>query len=421
MADNHATAQAPAIVSGPEKIASSALTGTLIDELFGRIQGLIDDATNKGDYLLVRAGIEARIALENFKLVNAELLDKAFSSLDKASRDNFARINSTVQEARAGTIEAVTAAQRIADTGQQIAVIMDPNGHRSFLIRYVPTVVSPTAASPIRVMVRGVNLDEANATIEGKATYSPKTVTKQELLFELPIAEMNVSPDRVVLTTFQFKYTSVKPGWWNRTLGKKENISRPISFALMPQVLGRLNYTTSVGGSRRITERRDYALDQFRGVDADQDRAIAPPPGWKFDLGSFSHVQGRGEGNSYCVGFLPENRTEFGVVFRAHVGRIRSARNPGGAAGYVNCNVGYTLYRDEPIDVAGPGGSGVLDWSADQPFPLPPNLRATSITILLFDGTQQIHSNDVSTKYYTLSMEPTRFLFKPKVPTDLTN
>jgi len=204
-------------------------------------------------------------------------------------------------------------------------------------------------------------------------------------------------------------------------MGSKETISRPISFALMPQVLGKLSYSTTVASTRRVTERRDYALDQFRGVNADQDRAIAPPPGWKFDLGSLTHVQSAGEGNSYCVGFLPENRTEFGVVFRAHVGRIRNLRNPNGSPGYVNCNIGYTLYRDEPIDVAGPGGSGVLNWSADQPFSLPPSLKATSITVVLFDGTQQIHSNDVSTKYYTISKEPTRFLFKPKIPSDLSN
>ena len=79
LAANHSVAQSPVLVAGAEKIVSSALTGALIDELFGRVQGLIDDATKKGDYMLVRAGIEARIALENFKLVNAELLDKAFS------------------------------------------------------------------------------------------------------------------------------------------------------------------------------------------------------------------------------------------------------------------------------------------------------------------------------------------------------
>lgn len=417
---NFSTAQSP-ITAGAGKLATSAMTGVLIDELFGRIQGLIDDATNKGDYLLVRAGIEARIALENFKLVNTELLDKAFSSLDQASRDNFARINSTVEGARAGTIAATSALQSIADTGQQIAIPFDPQGHRSFLIRYLPTVISPAVASPIRVSVKGVNLDEADATIVGKATYSPKSVTKQELLFEIPTSEMSGSQDRVTLTTLQFKYKSVKPGWWNRALGNKEALTRPISFASLPKVLARLTYTTTVASSRRITERRDYALEQFKGVDADQDRAIAPPPGWKFDLESFTHSQGRGEGNSYCVGFLPENRTEFGVVYRAHVGRIKNIRNPGGSPGFVNCSVGYTLYRDEPTEIASLSGAGVLNWNEDREFQLPPNLRGLSITLVLFDGSQQIQTNDANTKYYSLVKEPTRFLIRPKIPTDVTN
>jgi hypothetical protein len=52
---------------------------------------------------------------------------------------------------------------------------------------------------------------------------------------------------------------------------------------------------STVAGSERITEHRDYALEQFKGVDADQDRAIAPPPGWKIDLNSLGNSQSDGD------------------------------------------------------------------------------------------------------------------------------
>lgn len=283
-------------------------------------------------------------------------------------------------------------------------------------------VIPPSRTSPVRITVRGVNLDEAAPTIIGKfGTYAPKTVTKQDLLFEVPVTEFPSSLDRIDLSTLQFKYSSIKPGWWNRTVGRKENVTRPISFVSLPQQIGKFSFSTSVASSKRTTDRRDYALDQFKGVNADQDRAIAPPPGWKFELGSLTYSQGEGGGNSYCVGFLPENRTEFGVIFRAHVGRITTARNPGGSPGYVNCTVGYTLYKDEPIEIVGPAGSGELTWISDVAVPMPENMKSFSLTMVLFDGTQQIQTNDASHKNYAVTKEPGRLIIRPKVPVDIGN
>lgn len=405
-----------------EQIVGSVATGIAIDEAINKIQGIIDDATEHGNYLLVRAGIEARIAIENFRLANSELLDKAFSELDQASRDNFARIDRTLQDTINGTLSATEAALKISESAQQLSVIVDPQGFRSYLLRYNPSIVFDGKPSPILLSVRGVNLDEAETimtTPTGKI--SPQIRGKQELLFQVPTSAFSFQPEHSTLANFKLQYQSVKPGWFNRLFGIKETVNRDIVFLSLPKQLATYTYSTVVGGSKRVVDPKEYWLDQFKGVDADQDRAIAPPPGWKIDLSTLNHSQGHGEGNSYCIGFSPQNKTEFGVTFRAHVGRIKNLKYPSGAPGYVNCRVTYTLYKDDPIDVAGPSGTGSVGWTADQIISLPENLKTLTLDVKTFDGIQRSHSGDGSGSYYKLYKEPTRLLIKPQVPTDLTS
>lgn len=410
------------VVGGAAKIASSAASGAVIDEALKRVQLIIDDATQKGNYLLVRAAIEARIAIENFKMANSELLDKAFSALDETSRDNFARINSTLQEAASGTMAATQAALQITDNAQQLTATLDLQGFRSYLLRYSPSVAFEGKPSPIAVAVRGVNMDEAEAVLEtSKGPLQPKIRGKQDLLFEVPVSELSFQNNKSSLKSFQLQYQSVKPGLLNRALGKKEQVNRDIVLFLLPKQLATFSLTTVVGGTKRSLDGKNYTLDQFRGVDADQEKAIAAPAGWKIDLASLGYSQGEGGGNSYCIGYSTENRTEFGVVFRAHVGRIKTIQNPTGSPGYVNCSVMYTLYKDDPTESAGPSATGSMSWTSDQTIQLPPNLKSFTLEVNTFEGIQRIHTNDDSTPIYTVTKEPSRILLRPKIPQDLLN
>lgn len=68
------------------EIAGAATTGAVLKQLIADLTTMINKARDDGDYLLARAGDEAKDALDAWQEVNSNLLDKKISDLLATNR-----------------------------------------------------------------------------------------------------------------------------------------------------------------------------------------------------------------------------------------------------------------------------------------------------------------------------------------------
>lgn len=408
----------------PTAVGSLATTGAVLDELATRAQNMIDSATQNGNYLLGRAGIEARIAIENARLASLDVLSVTFKEIGKQRHDMIAGIDQVLQDAQAGVITASEAIKKIQEGGEQIGNVLDIQGHRSYVIRYLPSVVfqnEAPIAQPRIMTVRGVNLDEAKAKLEiAGNVLEPIAVLKQELKFQIPASSVTFQQATSSLVKATLSYQSVKPGFFNRLFGRTEAIKREIPIFALPVQLATVNFEPFVTTTRELERRpKRYALEQFKGVNADQPRAIAPDPNFRIDLRTLSFEQfGEGGGRSFCIGFSDEGKTEFGVTFLAHVGRISDGIS--GKPGFVNCRVAYDIFREGPVESPGTPVAETVVWSADKPINFVPQQTRFSITLRTFDGRERTFSANGHDKFFSVVTEPNRVVIRPTVPNDLS-
>ena len=322
-------AQDPATTAAGAKVAGSVAQGIALSELFNRIQLLIENAVRDGNYLLARAGIEARTALEAFKDAAGKTLDQTEKTLDRASRDNFSRLSKTIEDLNQKAITSIEATRKISESAVQISSLIDLQGNRTFLLRHEPLVTMPGRKDPLLIKIRGVSLGDAKPSLSiGILDIKPKSIGQQEVLFEVPRELFRHNEDRLALLTVEVSYETVVAGTLNRLVGKRQIVTKPISIVLLPWTAAYYKLSYSTEEMQRSTKRETKSLEQFRGRNEDRVTAVAPPADWRIDLATISHSQGTGEGNSYCVGVSDENKSEFGFTFKAHVGEIKSGKYP---------------------------------------------------------------------------------------------
>ena len=395
-------------------------TGVVLDQASKKAQEVIDAGTRSGDYLLTRAGIESRIAIENAKLASSDVLEVAVKDIGKERFDLISGINQTLDDALRGAISSTEAVNRAQEGIHQVGNILDGQGHRSYMIRYSPLVIISNSKQNknFQLSVRGVNLDESKATLEfyGHAL-KPLTVGKQDLIFEIPSSMINFSLDSSSIIKGKLRYESIKPGWLNRLSGKKENVERDIVLLAQPVNMASFEYAPTVGFKEIKRISKSYPLPQFKGYDSDMETAIQAPPGQDIDLATLRYAPISGEGNSYCIGFVPAQQTKFGVTFQAHVGRINA--NFSKRPGYINCQVMYDLTEESKASRAGKVVKGTVGWFDDVPIVFEDGVESYALNIKTYDGRTRTFSSSGSDKFYRVSKEPTRIVITPKPPTDL--
>lgn len=395
-------------------------TGVVLDQAGKKAQEVIDAGTRSGDYLLTRAGIESRIAIENAKLASTDVLNVALKDIGKERFELISGINQTLDDALKGAISGTEALNKAQEGVQQVGIILDGQGHRSYMIRYSPSVVLSSSAQnkKFQLSVRGVNLDESKATLvfSGR-TISPLTVGKQELLFEIPEDIINFSADSSLIVKAKFRYESIKPGWFNRLSGRKENVERDIVLLAQPIKMADFEYSSVVNFKDIKRTPVSYALPQFKGYDSDMLVSIPAPPGKEIDLATLTYSPISGEGRSYCIGFVPGQQTKFGITFQAHVGRIRQGGSQ--RPGYINCQVTYEVTEALKASKSGKVIKGTVGWFEEIPIVFEEGMENYTLNIKTYDGRTRTFSSAGSDKFYRISSEPTRVVIMPKTPTDL--
>lgn len=402
------------------EIASSAATGAVIQQIFADLTSMINKARDDGDYLLARAGVEAKDALDAWQKANGALLDKAFSELDKASRDNIARAHQLVSAANSGTADRLETIQQVTENANQIVESIPLGGKQTYVLRFSPRIKPPQAKESFTLRIRGVNLDKGNPNLHlGNGLAKRDLTGPLEAQFTIPANNVPSEDSKLLVHSFKLDYTTPSESWLGRLFGWRDDVSRELPVVALPRVLGSYQLTGTIKVEKRIEEPFVRDLGQFKAKNSRQYRVAHPKDGWRWDLTKpFSIQQGHGEAGR-CEGVDMNGSSENGVNFYAHLDKIQNIKYPKGTDGYVNCALAGIIYRIEVSTDALQEQKGDLTWISDVQISTPANLDAVALKVNTFDGRERIISGTGTDIFFDVRKEPTSLVITPKVPQDI--
>lgn len=402
------------------EFAGSAATGVVLKQLFADLTTMINKARDDGDYLLARAGVEAKNALDAWQQANGNLLDKAFSQLDKASRENFARAHQLVSSANTAAANRLETAQQIVENANQIIESIPLGGKETYVLRYSPRIQPPQTKESFFLRIRGVNLDKGDPKLHLTNGFAKRDQPGPlEAQFTIPSSEVPRDTKRIEVRSFKLTFSTPSTSWFARLFGKREEVTREIAVVALPINLATYDGVAVRNFSKRLEKPFTRDLGQFKAKNSRQYKVATPDNGWKWDL-SKPLVKSQGQGESgRCEGVDMNNSSENGVSFFAHLDEIRNSRYPLGAPGYVSCALSGTVYRMEAATETVPLPSGVLSWVSDTPIPLPSNTDTLTLNVQTFDGRKRVINGTGTDQFFDVRREPRQLVVTPRVPEDL--
>lgn len=404
--------------------SEAATAREMFEFVDSRIRELMDKAVANADYVLAGALSDARSALTAWEEANKSILDDAAEKIDSATRDALIGINDSIDRVDRGVTDTLEAASEISDQANQVVESL-PTNHRSYVIRYIPRVIPPTAADSFQVRIRGVNLQRANPRliVEGQEV---RRAQPSNLEAEYTVPMDAFEPDRrlMKIETVSLTYLSDPDGFFQRLFGGKELLEREINLVHLPVEVARVRVAVQREYERRENDLYSNPLGQFEGRNQRVYKVARPPQGWRWDLSQphsvFVTSQGTGVQGT-CEGVEWNNSTEEGLRYRARVEeRGTFDQNPG----YVNCTIAGPIYRmvtiNESYNVqADDSDQWVLTWTEDLRIPLPEHSENVTLTFETFDQRTRIIENTGSDKYFKVQRSEDSVLVVPTVPRDM--
>lgn len=402
------------------EIAGAASTKIALDNIFSGVDNLIAKARAEGDYLLARAGAEARNAIDAWKAANGSLLDKAFNDLDKASQDLFLKTQALISRGNQEVGANLENARQITENANQIIESI-PTQRRTYVLRFYPRIFPPNNQNEFFTFtIRGVNLDGAQPSISlnGKQG-SVTTQTQQEVQFKIPTSAVTSDNAALALNTAELSYTVPSENWLKWLTGRRDEIKRSLSFVVLPKDLGsfNLNYKRTV--TREEEKPHTVDLGQFKATNQRVYKTAAPPAGYRWVLEKPLNVdQGSGEAG-HCDGVDFAQTNPQGVVVFARLDQIHNWRYPSGADGYVNCSISGTVVRTVEDEISESPDSGPLTWTSDLPIEMKPKIKSISLTVKTFDRRERAFNGTGTDKFYDVDSSASGLILRPKVPNDI--
>lgn len=402
------------------EIAGSAATGVVLKQLFADLTTMINKARDDGDYLLARAGVEAKNAMDAWQQANSSLLDKAFSELDKASRENFARAHQLVAAANSGAANRLETVQQITENANQIIESVPLGGRQTYVLRFSPRIQPPQAKESFAVRIRGVNLDKGNPNLHLSNGIAKRDQPGPlEAQFTIPSTEMQRDPYKIQVHSFKLTYSTPSDSWFLSLFGKRNDVTREIPIVSLPENMASYEVVATRKFEKRVEKAFTRDLGQFKAKNSRQYKVASPDNGWKWDLSKpLVKQQGSGEAGR-CEGVDMNQSSENGISFFAHLDEIKNSTYPFGAPGYVNCALAGTVYRMEPVTETTPSQNGTLSWIADKQITLPPNVDSLTLKVKTFDGRERVFTGTGSDQFFDVRREPQALVVTPKVPEDI--
>lgn len=402
------------------EIAGSAATGVVLKQLFADLTTMINKARDDGDYLLARAGVEAKNAMDAWQQANSSLLDTAFSKLDEASRVNFARVHQLVAAANSDAANRLETVQQITENASQIIESIPLGGRQTYVLRFSPRIQPPHAKESFSVRIRGVNLDKGDPNLHMSNGIAKRDQPGPlEAQFTIPSTEMPRDLNKLQVHSFKLTYSTPSDSWFFRLFGNRVDVTREIPIVSLPENMASYEIVVTRKYEKRVEKAFTRDLGQFKAKNSRVYKVAHPDNGWKWDLSKpLKKQQGSGE-KGRCEGVDMNQSSENGISFFAHLDKITNKKYPLGAPGYVNCALTGTVYKMEPVTETTPSDGGTLSWIADKPIPLPPDTHSLKLTVKTFDGRKREFTGAGSDQFFDIRREPEVLVVTPKVPEDI--
>jgi len=403
-------------------IVGTVAAGVVADNIIGEINKTIDDAMAKGDYLLARAGMQAKDAIDAWKIANSALLDQAFDRLDQSQRQLFTNANALIEKANTDVAARMETAQRIIEMSNNIIENIPVIGsNATFVTRYGPRI-NP-GADEIILTIRGVNLDRSDPALAVSGNKAKRTsLTQNEAQFEIPDKDAANDTDKLRRLALSLSYTVPGSHWYSKLIGGKNVVNRELSVIVLPKSFAKYHYAPRVTRTTKATKPFTAELGQFKGRNTRIYKIANPPTGWKWDLSQpYSFQQGSGEAGR-CEGFDKNSTTENGISAFARVDEIKDSSNFFGVVkkdGYVSCNVLGTIYQMNSETVNGPTQDGKLSWGNPVILKKPEGTVSQILTVTLFNGEQETEVGNGQGKFFQTTDNRETLILSPVFPTAL--
>lgn len=426
-------------------VLETATTFVTIESIKSLINGVIDTATNRGDYLLFKGATELKGVIDSWEKANSRLLTQVFVSLD-AQQQRFIRdLDNLVVRLNDSAADQLETTRQIALLGNQTVNDAKFWSGKAAILYSSLSVVHPAMTQNISITIRGVSLDDANPRLHNPSTgqeFSRVTLNRQEATFELPKNAFTFNQEVPTRLQLEIIYTNPQDGFAG-FFGAREEVALPLSLLQLPTKLAgyEVFVTTSQLTRHTQTKYREFSFssgdyterceiqqqepsnDYVINVDTIAPTSRPHPQAGKF----FGFVQipadlklpeawGRG-GNWKFESKLPHGFAVKLCATRWHGPGLDSG--PGDQHVYIR----WEEYRDSAADTVPTTAyrAGVLGWNADEGFDLPPSTKAIRVRLQTFDG--KVHEATYSKPFEFVEIDynssTKQMVIRPKIPSTL--
>lgn len=408
-----------------EQVVGGVTTAATISQIFSGLDALIDKSRDAGDYLTMRAAMEAKGAIEAWKLANKELLDQAFTTLNQTQQAMFNNARQLTDNINADFANRLETGQQLVNQANQIVESIPLATKNTYVTRYTPRVKPAQSSSTVRLRVSGVNLDKGDPQIGlDQVEASRSMIGPMEVQFTIPASALPGLADQLSIVPLKLTYSTPKDGYLNRLFGRRETVERELPIVTLPTNIGSYNLSVVTKEERKEVQSYTSQQQRFRGKNTNDQKVAKPPEGWRWDwsqgVGAFKQVGGGGEAGS-CNGVMANESSPDGITHSAHLDEIRQVSFPRivFGPGWQNCAVVGPIYRMSTMAVKQPLQAGLLNWTDDQRYPLPANTLAIEMTVSTFDGRKRVFSGTGSDKFFEINQSASELIIRPKQPQDL--
>ena len=355
-------------------------TGVMVDQLSDRLNGMIDNARQSGDFLAMRASQEALYVLDAFEDTNKSLLDDAFHRIGEERQAILNQVRATADAIESGRVD--TLAQLQASGDQLDRLVRDTTFKQHPVVyRYRGSIIVPGETQNIRLSVNGYRLGGDDPHLIFRGTKYPARREGDNLTFELPRA-LFTAPESQMLSETATLVIGYRTGGFLGFGAKAAEAKYDLNLVTLPQKLA----TVQIAFKEQVTTRQERAVSQevshkksghggwscrgFAFNPAAADRRFYP------ERSSVSNGSGNDNGKIHGISVR-----DVGISFEICARRPYHAGGPG----YRHALVNYVEYWDttselERISV------GELSWTADHVSSIPDRSGGLLVTVKDFTG-----------------------------------
>lgn len=282
-------------------IESGVVVGMLLNQLKDVVRGLIREFESATKGILIQAGGEVFLAIQNFEVVYKDLLKDTFEEVNKTVQGTLENVRSVVMELEKGIAADV---EKIIGDAQTVINALPFTDKHPQMARFSPTYVAPSLnAYEFTLMLKG-NFPQAQDKdftpylVIGDRRYELIENTTQSLKFRIPISALTRGGSATSFGTIEAGiFIPYDLGLFH----KKKVATYKAVIGVLPSSPGRIIFRHKE--IKQFIETKSLSTPTFYQHSSDDDlidihyTADGPPAGWTVQPGSSNFVLEWAQGN----------------------------------------------------------------------------------------------------------------------------